>query len=365
MRRWIVLREGSRLRWGGDLRRRYVYDGIASLPGAIVQEDWRVGSLRRTLAASSSRWLPWRRAYLASTETLVDEQIVAVTPWVVPAVVDIHDEPVIHAGALGIPLSPSDREAMRLRLRRNLDLFQLWTVLSAALAALIGLDRDRVVVAPNGTRTDVVEPAPWPPEPAVGFVSGAAPNRGIEVLIAAVRLVREMIPETRLHLWLAATGERSASYLDDLRASLSRDPLTHIGSVHYSELGQALGQVWAFVIPTPAHPYWETVAPIKLFDAMAAGRPIVATPRRETASVVDGAGAGLVAAGDEPGDLASAILALLRDPDGARRMGEAARRAAVARHDWRSIAANVATAVLDRLATKHRAHWHRLLPRRT
>lgn len=356
MRRWVVLREGSQLRWGGDLRRRFVYEGFTQLPAAFTLEDRRPAVLKRTLKAMTGQpWLRWRRPYLASTETLTDPQLTAIEPWVVPLVVDIHDEPLMQADALGIDLPPADREAMRRRLQRNLQTFQLWTVPSAFLAELIGLDRERVVVAPNGTRTDIVAPAPWPVEPAVGFVSGAAPRRGIEELVAATSLVREVIPETRLYLWLAATGDQSAAYLNDLRASLAGDPLTTIASVPYAELGAALGRTWAFVVPTPDHPYWNAVAPIKLFDAMAAGRPIVTTPRREAAAVVAAAEAGVIAAGDRPEDLASAILELLRDPVRARRLGESGRRAALARHDWRLIAEAVTTAVVERLRDRRRA----------
>lgn len=357
--RWVILREGSRLRWGGDLRRRFVYDGLADLPSAAALEDRRPAVLGRTLRdLVGRRWFVWRRPHLASTEILTDEQLAVVEPWVRPAVVDVHDDPILQAEALGISLPPSERASIRHRLERNLQWFPLWTTPSAGLAALMGLDPDRVVVVPNGSRTDIVQPAPWPPTPAVGFVSGAAPRRGIEELLEAIRLVREIVPETELHLFLAATGPESAAYLDRLRSSLADDLRTTIGSVPYASLGQALGNTCVVVIPTPAHPYWDSVAPIKLFDAMAAGRPIVTTPRAATAAVVDREGVGLVATGDRPTDLADAIVTLLRDPERARSLGDVARRAAVDRYDWRVITAAAATEILERLTTTGRP-WSR------
>jgi glycosyltransferase involved in cell wall biosynthesis len=362
MRRWLVLREGSRLRWGGDLRRRFIYDGFAALPSAVVLEDRRAAVLRRSVREIvGRRWFTWRRPRLASTELLSDAQLRAIEAWVVPTVVDVHDEPVMQADALGVPFAPADRAAVHERLRRNLDWFPLWTTPSAALAELAGLDPDRVVVAPNGSRTDIVEPAPWPSEPALTFASGAAPRRGIEQLLEATRLVRAVVPETRLHLLLAATDPQSAAYLEALTTAVADDPSVSIGTTPYDELGSAVGRAWVYVIPTPAHPYWDAVAPIKLFDAMAAGRPIVTTPRRAIAEVVEREGVGIVADGDRPEDLAEAILALLRDPQRARTLGEAARRAAVERHDWRAIAAATAAQVADRLGAGGR---QRLLLRR-
>jgi glycosyltransferase involved in cell wall biosynthesis len=62
-----------------------------------------------------------------------------------------------------------------------------------------------------------------------------------------------------------------------------------------------------------------------LLEAMAAGRPVVATAVGGTPEVVTDGETGLLVPAAEPARLADAIAALLADPARARRMGETAR----------------------------------------
>jgi glycosyltransferase involved in cell wall biosynthesis len=99
-------------------------------------------------------------------------------------------------------------------------------------------------------------------------------------------------------------------------------------------------------VPNPPLPYWDAVSPIKLFDDMASGRPLVVTPRVVMRADVERHKCGLVASGDRPEDLADALARVLSDEAAARAMGANGRAAAVAEHDWRLISRQVAEAVL-------------------
>jgi glycosyltransferase involved in cell wall biosynthesis len=81
---------------------------------------------------------------------------------------------------------------------------------------------------------------------------------------------------------------------------------------------------------------------------MAAGRPVVVTPRVETAAVIRRHDAGVVAGGDTADDLASALRSVLDDPVAASRMGAAGRRAAEETYDWRIVGDRIADEVLRR-----------------
>jgi len=350
-RPWLVLREGDRRRWGGDLRRHYLFDGLAARANATVLEDRRVAPLTATLRQlRGPTWQVWRgRPLVASTEFLIDKQFVPVRRYAEATVVDVHDDAFLQNDALGIEMSPEEADAIRERMRLNREGFRWLVAPGAAFADLVGLDPSRVIVASNGSDTATVRPAPWPDVPAVAFVSGAAPRRGIEELIAAVRIAREGVPGTRLHLWLAATGDDSRTYLDALTASLAADPWVEIGQTPYGELGTQLGRATVLCIPTPAHPYWDSVAPVKLFDCLAAGRPVVTTPRPETAAIVRDRDAGLVAAGDDAESLADPLIALLENPNRARMMGASARAAAERDYDWRVIGDRLAEEILARI----------------
>jgi glycosyltransferase involved in cell wall biosynthesis len=350
-RPWLVLREGDRRRWGGDLRRHYLFDALAARTGARVLEDRRVDPLTACLRElRGPSWQVWRgRPLVASTEFLIDKQFAALRRFGEAAVVDVHDDAFLQNDALGIEMSPDQAEAIRARMRLNREGFRWLVAPSAAFADLLGLDPARVVVASNGSDTDTVRPAPWPEVPAVAFISGAAPRRGIEELVDAVRIVRRRVPDTRLHLWLAATGDDSRAYLDALTASLAAEPWVEIGQTPYGELGAALGRATVLCIPTPAHAYWDSVAPVKLFDCLAAGRPIVTTPRPETAAIVLEREAGLVAQGDDAEALAEPLAQLLGDADRAQEMGANARAAAERDYDWRVIGERLADQLLARI----------------
>jgi len=348
---WLVLREGDRRRWGGDLRRHYLFDGLAARTDAQILEDRRVDPLTAALRGlRPPRWQIWRRPPLvASTELLIDKQLAAVRRLGEAAVVDIHDDALLQNDALGIETPDDLATAIRARHDANRDAFRVLVAPSRPFAELTGLDPGRVVVASNGSDTEVVRPARWPEIPAIAFVSGAAPRRGIEELIAAARLVRERIADTRLHLWLAATGDESRAYLDALSASVSNDAWIEIGQAPYTELGAQLGRATVLAIPTPAHAYWDSVAPVKLFDYLAAGRPVMTTPRRETAAIVTNEDAGLVAEADSAEAMAAAITPVLEDAGRARQMGANARAAAERDYDWGVIGERLAGEILARI----------------
>jgi glycosyltransferase involved in cell wall biosynthesis len=71
---------------------------------------------------------------------------------------------------------------------------------------------------------------------------------------------------------------------------------------------------------------YQTVYPNKVFDYMAAGRPVVLAIGGAIREVVEGAGAGMAVAPGEGEALAQAIRALAADPGKARAMGLAGRR---------------------------------------
>ncbi len=339
--RWIVLREGTRLRWGGDLRRHHVFAALAARPDAIDVDGWSQSVVHEAVAR---RRRPWEaKPLLAAATMLSPESLDQADRRVVPFAVDFHDDPIAQNAALGVSMDDAWLHRTTERKRRNLDAFRWLVVPSAELADLAGLDRDRTIVAGNGSDTSVIVPAPWPSDPALGFISGAAAGRGIETLIDAARLVRASVPDLRLLLWLAATGADGETYLADLRRATAREPWIEFGVAPYGEIGPQLGRATVLCVPNPPATYWDAVSPVKLFDCMAAGRPVVVTPRTVMRASVERADAGLVAAGDLADDLATSIARLLADEALARRLGANGRVAAVSVHDWRKISERLAT----------------------
>ncbi|MEO8509813.1 MAG: glycosyltransferase family 4 protein [Chloroflexota bacterium] len=294
--------------------------------------------------------IPFRlsRPRLASSEQLRPDMLRVIRRAADLAVVAIYDDPVSQTASLGMRMSSPKTALYTARRVGNIDAFRWHAVPTASFAALIGLDLDRAIVAGNGTDVKHIRPGPWPARPTVGMVSGAAPGRGIENLVTAAREIREEMRELRLLLWLVPTGPESEDYLTRLRLSVAADSWIEITSVDYAEISAALSQATVLAVPHPPGAYMDVALPVKVFDSMAAGRPLVITPRTETRDLVLRHAAGEVAGGDRPEDIATALVRVLNDEAAARRMGEAARAAAVEQYDWPVVGERLALEVLRR-----------------
>jgi glycosyltransferase involved in cell wall biosynthesis len=284
---------------------------------------------------------------VASTELLPEPGLAIFRGPVTAEVLDVHDHPVLQADSVAVALDDTVRVWLERDFARNVEAFGRLVVPSGSFAELCRLPADRVIVVTNGTDSEQVIPRPGPPEPVVGMASGAAPGRGIELLLASMARVRAEIPEATLRLALTATGTASAGYLRALASQLrERNPWVTLNEVPYRQLGAFLGEAAVLVIPHPPGPYMDASTPVKLFDSMAAGRPLAVTPRLETRRIVEDCRSGVVAASDSPDDLAEAILTLLRSESLRRELGDNARRCAVERYDWRVLSAGLADAIL-------------------
>lgn len=342
---WLVLR-GVRLRWGGDMRRRYLFDALITRTDARAMDSWKPAALAK---AFRPEWQFWsRRPLVASAELLREPSLDVIRRRGRPFAVDLHDEPIAAATAFGIPPGAVQRRDLEATWQANVDAFASLIVPTQALAEFCRLEQGRTIVAANGTETRHVRPGPQPMEARVGLASGAGPGRGIETLIEASRLARRERADLRLGLWLVGTSNASRLYLEALRANVAGEAWIEVATIRYRHLPAALARAAVLCIPHPPGTYFDLALPVKLADYMAAGRPVVVTPRTETAKVVRRFQSGIVAAGDRPEDLAAALLELLSDGERRARMGANGRKAAEEYFDWQVIGEALADELLER-----------------
>jgi glycosyltransferase involved in cell wall biosynthesis len=341
--------EGERRRWGGDLRRAFVFAALAERTGAAVVEGWSRRSVEDGLGRVGARRRPWRRSgvrpFVATAELLTNDALALVAARTTPFVLDVHDHPALQLAALGVTADAASTAQVQKRYDENVAAFRWLAVPSASFGDLAGIPPDRRIVAPNGSDTRHVTPGPLPAVPTVGLVSGAAPGRGIDTLVEAARLARRAVPNLELRLWLAGSPEQ----LSGARSLIAGLDWARLEDAGYERLGEVLAGATVLCVPHPPGDYMDSAMPVKLFDSMAAGRPVVVTPRREMREVVERCGAGLVAGGDSPQDIADALVRLLLDPSLAAELGAAGRRAAVTDYDWRVISGRLADELLRRV----------------
>lgn len=280
-------------------------------------------------------------------------QVVTGRAWLIlsallrPAVLDLYDHPVLHSEAIGFPATPREYRATQKVLASMFAAFERISAPTASFADLCGVPADRRIIVSNGVDTRRVLPEPVPPEPVVGMSSGAAPGRGIELLIDAMSSVRSAVPDVRLELAMGVgPSDVRRRYVEHLRARVSGLEWVTIVEVPHPQLSSFLGRTTVLVVPHPPTPYMDVAAPLKVFDAMGASRPVVVTPRIETARVVRECGCGWVTRGDHVDDLAGAIVDAVSNPTLAQQMGRRGRICAESRYEWSVLSEQLADAVL-------------------
>lgn len=187
-----------------------------------------------------------------------------------------------------------------------------------------GYDDGVVRVIPNGIDIDaVVSAADHPPPPGVPpggplvvCVARLEPVKGVEDFVRAAALLSHERPDVRFAL--AGAGSLEGHLRTVAVAQRLTDALTFLGHVSAPPLLRV-----ATLVVLPSRSEGLPIAPM---EAMALGRPVVATAVGGTPEVVENGVTGILV---PPGDvtaLAGAMLALVGDPDRARVLGEAGER---------------------------------------
>jgi glycosyltransferase involved in cell wall biosynthesis len=211
-------------------------------------------------------------------------------------------------------------------------------VSEAARAFLVhgkGYPAARVTVVPNGRDLSVFRPGSAREAarkelgldgavPLVGVVGRLEPQKGHVYLLDAWPAVLREFPDARLLL----VGDGALRGALQARAGAAGAGDSVIFAGFRADVPRMLDALDILCLPS----LYEGM-PLTAIEAAAMARPVVATAVDGTPEVVrEGRTGRLVPAADAPA-LARALLDLLRDPEGARRMGQAGRDWALLRFD--------------------------------
>ena len=172
---------------------------------------------------------------------------------------------------------------------------------------------------------------PWPQRPLqVCYVGGLSAIRGIRQLAQACALLASPV-----RLQLAGRFDDSA-----LAAQMAALPgwtrVDALGQLDRAGVALVLGSARAGLVTLQPQPNHLAALPVKLFEYMAAGIPVIASDFPGWRRIVDGHGCGLCVDPLDPAAIAAAIDRLAGDPGLAERMGDNGRRAVAAHYNWPS-----------------------------
>ena len=186
------------------------------------------------------------------------------------------------------------------------------------------LKKKRMIIVPNGSDPSFFLPTDLEKNrKTILYVGGYAPARGVDDLVSAFNDLKKKHQEINLRL----VGANIPFQLKSERVSVEHDKI-------YKDMPKIHQESYMCIIPHKRNPYMDAALPVKLFDAMASGRPVVVTDCLETKNFVGTEKCGIVSH-DDSRSLNEAIEYLLVNTRVAQEMGKKGREAILKRHSWK------------------------------
>jgi glycosyltransferase involved in cell wall biosynthesis len=221
-----------------------------------------------------------------------------------------------------------------------------------------GIDRAHISIVPNA-----VDPGAFPlldrsdrsirqalgiPDRArtIGYISSLSRYEGVETLIRGTRVLRD--GDVDVHCLIVGDG-REMDRLMRIAAKEGVEEVVHFtGRVPHEDVLDYYAALDVFVVPRRDTRVTRLVQPLKPYEALSTGLPLVVSDVPALSLIVDASGAGDTFTPQDPTDLARAVLPILENPSLAGELGE--RGAAFVRrhHTWDQNAARYRQ-IYDRL----------------
>lgn len=212
------------------------------------------------------------------------------------------------------------------------------------MAIEAGADPRKLVVIPNGVAIERFSPDisagdvraryGWEDAVVVGFVGTFDRWHGADVLAEALALAVACEPSVR-GLYVG-DGAMLGAVTDIVESRGIADRVVFVGRVPHDKVPSYLSACDILAVPTVPNPDGTEFfgSPTKLFEYLAMGKAVVATPLGQVAEIVRDGENGVWCEPGDPRSLADRIVELARSPELRKRLGEAARRDAIEHHSW-------------------------------
>jgi glycosyltransferase involved in cell wall biosynthesis len=173
--------------------------------------------------------------------------------------------------------------------------------------------------------TPYVERPPW-----VAYVGGITPTRGIREMVSAFYRLPESFG-TRLRL---AGSFMPESLKHDVQAIPGWDRVDYMGWQSREQVASLLDVARIGLVVLHPLPNYVEAQPVKLFEYMSAGIPVIASDFPLWRKIIDEAGCGLLVDPLDPEAIAEAIQYLIVHPVEAQEMGERGQKTVLEKYNW-------------------------------
>lgn len=214
-----------------------------------------------------------------------------------------------------------------------------------------GVEDHKIIVNPNGVDVERFRPGIGgdkvrkelgleTDETLVGFIGTFGPWHGVLVLAEAIKLVPK---EARVRFLLVGSGALRNDVEQVLREAGMEDRVILTGAIEHHRVPALLDGCDLLVSPhVPLEDGSEFFgSPTKLFEYMAMGKGIVASRLGQIGEVLQDGRTALLVEPSNVTELSEAIQRLVESPQLRDRLGQAARREAIAKHTWKHNAQRV------------------------
>jgi len=218
--------------------------------------------------------------------------------------------------------------------------------LKGELVNLYAVPEDKIFVINNGANTDLFKPMNQERVKAelrleeskkyVCFVGHLAAWQGVEFLIYASPFILEKCPDVR---FLVVGDGAMKNELLKITSELGLlDKFIFTGTIPYESVPLYINA--ADICVVPKKPIKSGYSPLKLYEYMACGKPVIAT-KTYGFELLEETNAGILIDPENSAEFANSILMLLNKPELLTNMGNNGLRYVAADHTWDKVARKV------------------------
>ena len=194
----------------------------------------------------------------------------------------------------------------------------IFTVADEARERLIadGVNPSRVSVVTNGVdldlflKTSASVGGSFDPDPhsyKLFYVGDITVERGLDDIVRALRLVRNIVP--LVHLYIAGTGKDLPRLKTIAETEGVSDLVTYLGFLPFDQIHSYLTKSDLCLVPHVYNDFINTTIPNKLFQYMVLRKPVLVSNAKPLARIVGQCGCGFIFKSGSREDAAAKIIA--------------------------------------------------------